>query len=53
MVENGRSQYFMLYLEKFTIVYINKFGNKKTRQLLEKVAKDVPSVHFLEIDVKY
>lgn len=51
MAENGRQKYFIQYAEKFTIVYINKFGNKKTRQLLEKLAKDLPHVHFLEIDV--
>jgi len=53
MAKNGRPQYFLLYIEKFTIVYINKFGNTKTKQLLQKLAKDVPSVHFLEIDVNH
>lgn len=40
-----------LLVEKFSIIYFNRHNSKKTKQLLEKIAQDVPDVNFLEIDV--
>lgn len=50
MVENGRKTYILQYIEIFSIVYFNKHGSKKTRELVRSIAKEVYDVHFIEID---
>ena len=40
----------MMEKRKFSIVYFNKYGNKKTVKLLQQIAVEMPDVHFLEIN---
>ena len=36
-------------VEMFSVVYLNKNGNKKVKKILENIAKKMPDIHFMEI----
>ncbi len=33
--------------EMFSIIYMNKNGNRKVKKILEEIAKKMPQIHFM------